>query len=155
MGVQYSITYFPFVLGRIFLWVLRNLWHKILEADVVDILDDRLLHTDPLQLKKKKGAESITASALALLVIHFELFGVIYHKKKPFLKKCFNKSIQHVNSMKTPVKILCFDWLTFAAPSCRMRIRLLLHEDERRYEPHHVSAQISISVTPPTPPPFI
>ena len=54
MGVQYSITYFPFVLGRIFLWVLRNLWHKILEADVVDILDDRLLHTDPLQLKKKK-----------------------------------------------------------------------------------------------------
>ena len=55
MGVQHSITYFPFVLGRIFLWVLRNLWHKILEADVVDILDDRLLHTDPLQLKKKKG----------------------------------------------------------------------------------------------------
>ena len=86
MGVQYSITYFPFVLGRIFLWVLRNLWHKILEADVVDILDDRLLHTDPLQLKKKKGTESITASALALLFIHFELFGVIYRMTNHFLR---------------------------------------------------------------------
>lgn len=86
MGVQHSITYFPFVLGRIFLWVLRNLWHKILEADVVDILDDRLLHTDPLQLKKKKGAESIKASALALLVIHFELFGVIYRMTNHFLR---------------------------------------------------------------------
>ena len=99
MGVQYSIAYFPFVLGRIFLWVSRSLWHTILEVDVADILDDRLLHTDPLQLKKKKGAESITASALALLFYSFLTIWCYLSHDEPFLKKCFSKSIQYVNSM--------------------------------------------------------